>query len=88
MARDILGEFGPDYNSSKQGRGSSGLTSGGGKPNVKSPNYHSPQGPMGLDHKGPGLGGDNHDCGMYGSREHMSGTPGIDGSTKKSGSQR
>ena len=30
MARDILSEFGSDHTSSKQGVGSSGLTTGGG----------------------------------------------------------
>ena len=64
-------------------------THDGGKPNVKDVhNYKPPQGPIGIDHKGVGLGGDNHDCGMYGSSEHMSGTPGISGGSKKSGSQR
>lgn len=88
MARDILGEFGPDKSSASHSPGSSGLTHGGGKPNVKPTNYSAPQGPMGIDHKGVGLGGDNHDCGMYGSSEHMSGSVGINGSPKRSGSQR
>lgn len=63
-------------------------TRDGGKPNVKPTSYSPPKGPSGFGHSGPGLGGDNHDCGMYGSNEHMSGSPGIGGTNHgNSGSQ-
>lgn len=42
-------------------------TSNGGKPDVKPLPYSPPQGPKGLDHQGPGLGGTNHgQCGSQG----------------------
>lgn len=67
MPRDILSEFGPESPSSNVGTGSSGLTSGGGKPGMKDVmNYKSPQGPSSIGNKGVGLGGDNHDCGSQG----------------------
>lgn len=49
--------------------------------------YKPPQGPVGIDHKGVGLGGDNHDCGEEGTSEHMTGKAGIGGTVRKSGSQ-
>lgn len=64
-------------------------TRDGGKPNVKPLPYSPPQGPTELMRSGPGLHGDNHDCGMYGSSEHMRGSPGIGGTNKgNKGSQR
>lgn len=64
-------------------------TTGGGKPVVKDVmGYSPPQGPIGLDHKGVGLGGDNHGCGCDGTSEHMTGSPGNGGTPKKSGSQK
>lgn len=67
MARDILSGFGPDYTSPKESTGSSGLTSGGGKPEVKSLPYSAPVGPSNInDSKSPGLHGDN--CGPCGTQ--------------------
>lgn len=63
-------------------------THDGGKPNVKPIPYSTPQGPTNQMHQGPGLGGDNHGCGMDGSSEHMRGQPGIGGTNKGVGSQR
>lgn len=63
-------------------------TRDGGKPNVKSMSYSTPQGPSGQSHQGPGLDGDNHGNGQGGSSEHMSGRPGIGGTNKgNAGSQ-
>jgi hypothetical protein len=53
--------------------------SGGGDMPVKKIPYSEPKGPIGIGHKGVGLGGDNHDCGEEGSNESMSGSPGIGG---------
>lgn len=50
--------------------------------------YSPPQGPASQSHEGPGLGGDNHDCGEEGTSEHMTGGPGIGGTNHgNSGSQ-
>lgn len=68
MARDILSEFGPDHNSSKGSTGSSGLSSGGGKPERKDVHaYKPPRGPSSINNpKAPGLHGDVHGCGTQG----------------------
>ena len=57
MARDILGEFGPDHHHTTHSAGDSGLTHDGGKPHVKSKEYHHPVGPLDMHHEKPGLGG-------------------------------
>lgn len=63
MARDILGEFGPEIS-----RGPANLSGG-----VKTPqplDYSPPKGPSNInDPKGPGLHGDNcGPCGTQGKR--------------------
>ena len=64
-------------------------THDGGKPNVKPLRYSPPQGPSEQMRQGPGLHGDNHGCGQYGTSEHMKGSPGIGGTNKgKTGSQK
>lgn len=76
MARDILGEFGPESPQHQKPR----ATHGGTMP-VQPTRYHPPQGPIGIDHKGVGLGGVNHgNCGTQGPNlgaEHDTGHPGI-----------
>lgn len=58
----------------------SGKASGGGVKSARDVmNYKPPQGPMGIEHRGVGLGGDNHDCGEEGTNEHLSGSSGIGG---------
>ena len=55
MARDILSEFGPDSPANQKPR----ATNGGQMP-VKDLRYSEPKGPVGISHKGVGLGGSNH----------------------------
>lgn len=69
------------------------LTSGGGKPNVKSPNYHTPQGPINGTN-GPGIGDVEPRYGQAGERLHergereFTGSPGNHGTNHgNSGSQ-
>lgn len=52
---------------------------GGGPTTAKPIPYSTPQGPSEQMRQGPGLGGDNHDCGEEGTSEHMTGSPGIGG---------
>lgn len=63
MAREILGEFGPD--SSQPQRPSA---TNGGQPVVKEMPYDPPKGPSGInDGRSPGIHGDNHgNCGTQG----------------------
>lgn len=64
-------------------------TRDGGKPNVKPLPYSPPKGPTDQMRSGPGLHGDNHGCGMDGTREHMRGSPGLHGTNRgNKGSQR
>lgn len=84
MPRDILSEYGPDSPNVQKAR----ATSGGPKQAKEMFHYSPPQGPIGQDHVGPGLGGDNHGCGCDGTREHMTGSPGLGGTRRKGGSQR
>ena len=61
MARDILSEYGPESPSPKEGPGSSGLTTEGGKPYEQSVKYSPPQGPKHMMNERPGLmGGENN----------------------------
>lgn len=67
-------------------------TRDGGKPDVKPLPYSKPQGPTNQMREAPGLGGYNHgNCGSQGEHSisgRETGSPGIGGSTSKSGSQR
>jgi len=88
MAREILGEFGPER---KIGGGAKG---NGPAPQRDVMNYSPPKGPTNIgDPKGPGLHGDN--CGNSGSQgyygetnKQTSGSPGLHGTTRPKGSQR
>lgn len=62
MAKDILGEFGPESRGKEVGRATSG-----GCTECKELPYSPPQGPTGQMKQGPGLGGANHgSCGTQG----------------------
>lgn len=88
MARDILGEYGPE-----RSMGSRGSNQGRDKRDVM--NYSPPKGPTNInDAKSPGLHGDNegtlgeqNDSAHGYERHQSSGGPGIGGSPKPSGSQ-
>jgi hypothetical protein len=63
MAREILGEYGPDRPSNEKPRASNG----GEMPVRDVRNYQAPKGPSNInDSKSPGLHGDNHHCGSQG----------------------
>jgi len=81
--KDILSEYGRDIDHPQAAR----ATSGGVK-SAKPLSYKEPQGPIGIGNKSVGLGGDNHGCGTSGSSEHMTGKPGLGGTTSSCGSQR
>ena len=82
MAKPIIG--GPDTSKPQVARAPSG-----GVMSAKPLPYSTPQGPTNQMQQGPGLHGDNHGCGMYGTNEHMRGSPGIGGKNKGNmGSQR
>lgn len=87
MARGILSEYGPDAPRSQAPRASSG-----GVTSAKPLRYDPPQGPIGINHKGVGLGGSNlGNCGSQGSYDHScstSGGPGIGGKNMGHGSNR
>lgn len=55
MARDILGEYGPDSPNPQ-----TPSMSKNGPVECKPLPYDPPKGPMGIGHEGPGLGGTNH----------------------------
>lgn len=61
MASDILSEFGPDSFQPQAAR----ATTGGVK-EAKPLRYSPPVGPTSQSQQGPGLHGDNHDCGSQG----------------------
>lgn len=64
MARDILGEYGPDSPMNQKPRATSG-----GVEEAKPLPYSPPKGPIGQGHEGPGLGGMNHgNAGTQGKR--------------------
>lgn len=87
MARDILSEFGPESRQPQAPR-----ASGGGQMQPRDVmNYKPPQGPMGMMHSGPGLGGTN--CGNAGTQNcntapRSSGSPGIGGNNHGAGTNR
>lgn len=55
MAREILGGFGPERSIEGNRARSGGVTSA-----RDVHNYSPPVGPKGIEHRGVGLGGDNH----------------------------
>lgn len=62
MAKDILGEYGPEAKSGPR-------PSNGGKIDPKPLPYCPPVGPKGQSHNSVGLGGTNHgNCGTQGKR--------------------
>lgn len=76
MARDILGEYGPESSQPQAGRASSG-----GKQSPKPIDYATPQGPKGImNPQSPGLHGSNagNTNGPDSGGSH-SGSPGIGG---------
>lgn len=85
MAKEVFPGFGPGHTNPQAGPAECG---GIEAKDVKTIRYAEPQGPIGINHKGVGLGGDNHHSGTQGTYEHMTGSPGIGGTRNKSGSQR
>lgn len=90
MARDILGEYGPESSQPQQPR-----SKGGGEMPVRDVmNYKPPQGPIGIMRPGaPGLGGANlGNCGTQGPKpsdgDGGAGSPGIGGRNKGMGTNR
>jgi hypothetical protein len=85
MARDILGEYGKDSSHPQAAR----ATTGGVKEAKPISNYKPPQGPTNInDPKGPSLHGENFGSCPKPSGISSSGSPGIGGTTHRSGSQR
>lgn len=84
MARDILSEFGPNTPRPRNETGSSGMSTDGGKPYVKSEKYSMPVGPINGT-KGPGIGDVEPRYGMGGERlgeageREFTGSPGNHG---------
>lgn len=77
MARDILGEYGPDSSQPQRARASSG-----GVTQAKPLPYCPPQGPKGQMHQGPGLGGTNHGNGQRCVADGGSGSVGLGGDNR------
>ena len=85
MARDILGEYGPESHQPQSGR----ATTGGVKSSRDVMNYATPKGPSNIgDPKGPGLHGDSHGNARCPVAGRGSGHVGIGGTIHRSGSQR
>jgi hypothetical protein len=85
MPRDILGEYGKDSSQPQAAR----ATSGGVKEAKPISNYKAPVGPTNInDSKSPGIHGANLGMCPKGSGDGSSGSPGIGGTTHRSGSQR
>jgi hypothetical protein len=89
MARDILGEFGPESHQPQAARATSG-----GVMTAKPLSYSPPQGPTNInDPQSPGLHG--HNCGPCGTQgpypthtDGNQGRPGIGGRNMGHGSNR
>ena len=85
MARDILSEYGRDIPKPQAAR----ATTGGVKTAQPISNYKPPVGPTNInDPKGPGIHGDSHGMARCPVAPRGSGSPGIGGTTHRSGSQR
>ena len=89
MARDILGEYGPESPSNQRPR----ARSGGIMSTRDVRNYQPPCGPTNInDPKGPGLHGGNHgnaNCFYPDADDSGSGHPGLGGTNRgNKGSQR
>jgi hypothetical protein len=85
MARDILSEYGNDIPKPQAAR----ATSGGVTSAKPIANYHAPVGPSNInDPKSPGIHGDHHGMARCPTGSRGSGSPGIGGTTHRSGSQR
>ena len=85
MARDFLSEFGPERSDGGSRASSGGVT------RAKELPYSPPQGPLGIMHKGVGLGGTN--CGNAGTQNcdtspRSSGSPGNHGTNRGMGTNR
>ena len=85
MPRDILGEYGRDIPKPQAAR----ATTGGVKEAKPISNYKPPVGPTNInDPKGPGIHGDTHGMARCPVARSGGGSPGIGGTTHRSGSQR
>jgi hypothetical protein len=85
MPRDILSEYGKDSSQPQAAR----ATSGGCLEAKPISNYKAPVGPTNInDSKSPGIHGANHGMARSPSASGTSGSPGIGGTTHRSGSQR
>lgn len=87
MARDILGEFGPESSDVQKAR----ATTGGVEKAKDVMGYKTPYGPSSIDNpQTPGLHGNVYPSGSQTASVHggESGSPGIGGKKHKSGSQR
>jgi hypothetical protein len=84
MARDILGEYGRDIPKPQAAR----ATTGGVK-EAKPLSYSPPRGPTNInDPKSPGIHGQNYGTAKCPTATREGGSPGIGGTTHRSGSQR
>lgn len=87
MARDILSEYGPDTPKPQERS-----MSKNGPVDDKPLRYSEPCGPIGIGHRGPGLGGTNlGNCGTQGNYDancDTSGSPGLHGDNRGMGSNR
>jgi hypothetical protein len=85
MPRDILSEYGKDSSQPQAAR----ATTGGIKEAKPISNYCPPVGPTNInDPKSPGIHGNSHGMARSPSPSGSSGSPGIGGTTHRSGSQR
>jgi hypothetical protein len=85
MARDILSEYGKDIPHPQAPR----ATSGGCTSARDVMNYKAPVGPTNInDAKSPGIHGDSHGMARCPVASSGGGSPGIGGTTHRSGSQR
>jgi len=87
MARDILGEYGPESPNPQKARASTGGVKQARDVNA----YKMPQGPTSINNpQSPGLHGNVYPSGSQTSAIHSreSGGPGLGGSRKSSGSQQ
>ena len=83
MARDILGEYGPEKSTGPSSK------PGGVMSTRDVFRYATPQGPTNInDPKGPGIHGHNCGTGQKPTSNETSGSVGLHGSNKGQGSQR